>query len=59
MLLIDLNECSTNNGGCNQTCVNELGSYHCECIKGYTLDEDGEGCSGKNIPLSYITSITL
>ena len=45
-VLVDLDECATNNGGCNQTCVNEIGSYHCSCIQGYSLDEDGLGCSG-------------
>lgn len=45
--LTDINECNTSNGGCNQTCVNEIGSFHCECDSGYTLDSDGFGCTGK------------
>ena len=49
VLNIDLNECGTNNGGCNQTCINDVGSYHCACINGYTLDEDGRECSGKHV----------
>ena len=43
----DINECETNNGRCNQTCVNEIGSFHCECDTGYTLNADGLGCTGK------------
>ena len=46
--LLDTNECSSNNGGCNQTCINEIGSFHCECDIGYTLD-DGLGCTGRYI----------
>lgn len=44
----DTNECNTNNGGCNQTCVNEIGSFHCLCNSGYTLDADGLGCTGND-----------
>ena len=46
-LYLDTNECATNKGGCNQTCVNEIGSFHCECDTGYTLNADGLGCTGK------------
>ena len=46
IFLLDTNECNSNNGGCNQTCVNEMGSFHCECDIGYTLDDDGLGCTG-------------
>ncbi|XP_078604234.1 uncharacterized protein LOC144877989 isoform X2 [Branchiostoma floridae x Branchiostoma japonicum] len=33
----DMDECSNNNGGCNHTCVNTAGSYHCTCRTGYQL----------------------
>ena len=46
IFLLDTNECNSNNGGCNQTCINEIGSFHCECDIGYTLDDDGLGCTG-------------
>ena len=46
--IIDDDECSRNNGGCNQTCVNTEGSYNCTCISGYSLDDDEHGCSGMN-----------
>ena len=45
-LTLDTNECNTQNGGCNHTCVNEIGSFHCECSTGYTLADDGFGCTG-------------
>ena len=43
---IDLNECSTNNGGCSSaaSCSNTLGSYTCSCYSGY--NGDGFTCNG-------------
>ena len=42
----DLNECDSNNGGCNQMCNNTIGSYICSCGTGYT--QDGfHGCAGE------------
>lgn len=32
---------------CSQLCVNEPGSYHCDCEVGYTLSEDLSTCLGK------------
>lgn len=40
------NYCATNNGGCDQTCTNGDNGAVCSCISGYTLDNDGKGCSG-------------
>ena len=35
---IDINECSHNNGGCEDTCNNTMGSYKCSCqVIGYSL----------------------
>ena len=45
--LLDVNECDVNNGGCNQTCVNEIGSYHCECDIGFLLHNDSHDCTGQ------------
>ena len=41
----DTDECSSNNGGCQQGCVNNVGSYYCECRDGYALDDNGITCS--------------
>ena len=43
----DINECDTDNGGCNQTCTNTIGSFVCSCGLGYELNEDRLGCNGE------------
>ena len=48
---LDIDECGINNGGCNQTCVNEIASYYCQCKIGYTLNLDGHDCDGMLIVL--------
>ena len=45
-LCVDVNECSTKNGGCQHTCQNVNGSYACQCKAGYTLNIDGHRCDG-------------
>ncbi|XP_074645082.1 uncharacterized protein LOC141901623 isoform X2 [Tubulanus polymorphus] len=32
---IDINECATNNGGCDYQCINTDGSYRCDCAVGW------------------------
>ncbi|XP_063713278.1 signal peptide, CUB and EGF-like domain-containing protein 1 isoform X2 [Symsagittifera roscoffensis] len=34
----DTNECATNNGNCQQTCTNSVGSFNCGCTTGYETD---------------------
>ena len=48
----DINECSSNNGGCAQVCNNTPGSYTCGCNPGYVLDGDGFSCNGKILNLA-------
>ena len=44
----DIDEClSSDNSGCEQSCINVLGTYECSCQQGYTLEIDGRNCSGK------------
>ena len=43
----DIDECATNNGGCEQTCINTIGSFYCSCRTGYQLDGDGFNCTGE------------
>ena len=43
---IDINECASGNGGCAQTCTNNVGSYQCSCGTGYNLNSDNHGCDG-------------
>ncbi|XP_044861504.1 bone morphogenetic protein 1 isoform X4 [Mauremys mutica] len=41
----EVDECSQpNNGGCEQRCVNTLGSYRCACDPGYELALDKRRC---------------
>uniref|UniRef100_A0A183VCE0 Tolloid n=2 Tax=Toxocara canis TaxID=6265 RepID=A0A183VCE0_TOXCA len=40
----DLDECRKDKGGCQQLCVNTIGSYRCECESGYVLADDGHNC---------------
>ena len=48
--ILDINECDTDNGGCNHTCIDSIGSYNCSCDIGYILAADNHGCGkSKNI----------
>ena len=47
IILIDINECTINNGGCEQTCVNDVGTYNCYCRHGCNLNSDNHTCDGK------------
>jgi len=47
LLILDIDECKTDNGGCNQNCTNTPGSYHCSCLDGYEMMDDNHTCSGK------------
>ena len=47
LVVADVNECLDDNGGCQYTCLNTPGSYHCSCPSGYQLDSDGKHCSGR------------
>ncbi|XP_022097489.1 fibrillin-1-like [Acanthaster planci] len=42
----DINECATDNGGCEYICRNTYGSYVCFCPRGATLSPDKHSCSG-------------
>ena len=48
----DMDECQTNNGGCDQTCTNTPGSFGCSCTTGYTLAPDDSSCEGIPITLT-------
>ena len=47
---LDLNECETLNGGCQQECINTNGSFHCQCHVGLFLNGNGRTCAGKLVP---------
>lgn len=39
-----MDECATNNGGCQHECRNTIGSYACSCHNGFMLHENGHDC---------------
>ncbi|XP_013385287.1 multiple epidermal growth factor-like domains protein 6 [Lingula anatina] len=41
---LDVNECLSNNGGCQQMCRNFWGGHECRCQAGYRLGADGKSC---------------
>ena len=41
-----VNECNTDNGGCQQICTDTVSSFECSCREGYELDQDGRSCNG-------------
>uniref|UniRef100_A0A8C7UD86 Metalloendopeptidase n=1 Tax=Oncorhynchus mykiss TaxID=8022 RepID=A0A8C7UD86_ONCMY len=40
----DKDECSKENGGCQQECVNTFGSYSCQCRSGFVLHDNKHDC---------------
>lgn len=42
---LDVNECETDNGGCEQQCINTPGDFICRCDQGMTLESDERTCS--------------
>ena len=46
IIVLDINECEDNNGGCSQICTNTEGSFDCSCTDGYLLHSDGRQCTG-------------
>ncbi|XP_078670386.1 uncharacterized protein LOC144910800 isoform X9 [Branchiostoma floridae x Branchiostoma belcheri] len=41
----DINECETNNGGCEQICTNTIGSFECSCRENFVLANDSLSCN--------------
>ncbi|XP_013403153.1 macrophage receptor MARCO [Lingula anatina] len=40
----DINECSKDNGGCQHSCENSIGSFACSCRAGYELAQNKRKC---------------
>ncbi|XP_064613092.1 uncharacterized protein LOC135476878 [Liolophura sinensis] len=40
----DIDECTEGTSGCSNFCVNDPGSFHCDCPLGYELGDDGLQC---------------
>ena len=51
----DIDECSEDISGCEQTYTNTVGSYYCSCKTGFVLSaSDDHGCEGKYINLQSL-----
>ena len=47
IIIVDINECDTENGGCNHNCTNNAGSFVCSCQSGYQLSPlNNKMCTG-------------
>ena len=51
---IDINECLSNNGGCNHICVNTEGSFECLCKSSYILSADNMTCAPNVTKCDYV-----
>lgn len=45
----DVDECKFNNGGCQHTCVNTMGSYECRCKEGFFLSDNQHTCIHRSV----------
>ena len=45
--IADINECALGSDGCQHKCNNIDGSFFCSCNAGYTLNPDGQHCTGE------------
>jgi hypothetical protein len=44
IFLTDVDECKEGSLDCEHTCINTVGSYHCECQDGFSLRTDNHTC---------------
>ena len=49
LILVDIDECDEGIDGCEQICINTVGSYNCSCDPGYDLASNQLNCSGKMV----------
>ena len=47
LILLDIDECGEHVSGCNQHCVNTVGSYYCSCYTGFQINADQHTCFGR------------
>lgn len=40
--------CLESDHGCEHICESSPGSFHCLCLPGYTLNDDGKTCAGNS-----------
>lgn len=54
LLRTDIDECSEDNGGCQLTCTNTMGSYTCECGADYVWDDVHHACVGELLSYDHL-----
>ena len=47
LICLDVDECTDDTHGCEHDCINNDGSYRCECRSGFMLSKDLKHCDGK------------
>lgn len=52
-LIEDIDECSLTGMCPNGRCVNEMGTYTCQCDEDFVINRDGTGCIG-TLTLKFI-----
>ena len=52
-IVLDVNECGRDNGGCEQVCNDNKGQHECSCRYGFILDADMKTCNGKDFDCIY------
>ena len=48
VIILDANECISGDHNCQQTCLNQDGSYTCACQDGYLMNSDMRTCTDVN-----------
>ena len=56
LIIIDIDECATNNGGCLQICTNTNTSFVCSCDTRHILAADNFTCEGKLLDCKSVQS---
>ena len=46
LFLVDINECRLPTTRCPYGCVNDVGSYHCNCANGFNFNHRTKTCEG-------------
>ncbi|XP_020628103.1 tolloid-like protein 1 [Orbicella faveolata] len=54
----DEDECQNKNGGCEDKCVNTVGSYICSCREGFVLQKDKHSCKEVNDCGATLTTLS-
>lgn len=56
-IFTDIDECSIGTDKCEQSCMNTVGGYICECQAGYSLDSNKRNCTGEMLMLCCMRTL--